>query len=404
MTARERRATLGLASVFSMRMLGLFLVLPVFALYAHELAGATPMMIGLAIGAYGLTQALLQIPLGMASDRWGRRPVIVAGLLLFALGSVVAALSESIYGVIAGRALQGTGAVAAAAMAMAADLTRDSQRTKIMAVIGISIGFSFLLALMLGPVIAGWWGLSGVFWFTAVMALAGIGVMYLLVPTPEQAPAPAGMAVSEQGRLWAVFKEPNLFRLDSGIFVLHLILTASFVVMPIALRDQLGVADNAHWRVYIPVLLASVVGMVPLLALGERRRQMHRLLGYVVLMLAAASFLLAFSVTAGVAWLWFALWLYFVAFNTLEASLPSMVSRYAPLEAKGAAMGVYSTSQFFGAFVGGVAGGGLYTGLGIEGVFAFCGVIALGWFFLARGLSAPVQTELAEAVIGDVKR
>ncbi|WP_258868903.1 MFS transporter [Alkalilimnicola ehrlichii] len=189
MTARERRATLGLASVFSMRMLGLFLVLPVFALYAHELAGATPMMIGLAIGAYGLTQALLQIPLGMASDRWGRRPVIVAGLLLFALGSVVAALSESIYGVIAGRALQGTGAVAAAAMAMAADLTRDSQRTKIMAVIGISIGFSFLLALMLGPVIAGWWGLSGVFWFTAVMALAGIGVMYLLVPTPEQAPA-----------------------------------------------------------------------------------------------------------------------------------------------------------------------------------------------------------------------
>lgn len=184
MTALERRASVGLASIFAMRMLGLFLVLPVFALYAGDLSGSTPMLIGLAIGAYGLTQACLQIPLGLASDRWGRRPVIVAGLLLFALGSVLAAVSESIYGVIVGRALQGSGAIAAAVMALAADLTRDSQRTKIMAVIGMSIGGSFLLALVLGPVVAAWWGLSGVFWITAGLALAGIVVMYTVVPQP----------------------------------------------------------------------------------------------------------------------------------------------------------------------------------------------------------------------------
>lgn len=387
MTALERRASVGLASIFAMRMLGLFLVLPVFALYAGDLSGSTPMLIGLAIGAYGLTQACLQIPLGLASDRWGRRPVIVAGLLLFALGSVLAAVSESIYGVIVGRALQGSGAIAAAVMALAADLTRDSQRTKIMAVIGMSIGGSFLLALVLGPVVAAWWGLSGVFWITAGLALAGIVVMYTVVPQPVPVQIEAAVPLREQLRV--VLRDRDLTRLDVGIFILHMILTASFVVLPVALRDGFSLPNEAHWRVYIPVLLASVVAMVPVLAVGERRRQMHRVLAFVVLGLAIAELGLALALRLDPIWLLAALWLFFSAFNICEASLPSLVSRYAPAASKGTALGIYSTSQFFGAFVGGVVGGALFGAFGVQSVFVFCALGALVWFTVTYGLKAP---------------
>jgi MFS family permease len=386
MTGAERRATVGLASIFALRMLGLFLVLPVFALYGDSLHGATPMLIGLAIGAYGLSQALLQIPLGIASDRWGRRPIIVAGLLLFAFGSVVAATSESIYGVILGRALQGSGAIAAAVMALASDLTRDSQRTKIMAVIGMSIGASFLVALVMGPLVAAQWGLAGVFWLTGVLALGGILLMYTIVPVPERQLPSSRQPLSRQFR--QVLSNPNLWRLDLGIFVLHLILTATFVVLPIVLRDQLAVADAAHWQIYVPVLLVSVLFMVPILAFGERRRAMHRVLVYVVLALVIAQFGLAMSLALEPIWLLAALCLFFIAFNTLEASLPSLVSRYAPADVKGSALGVYSTSQFIGAFVGGIAGGAIYGMAGVEGVFAFCALAAIAWVGAAHGLTA----------------
>ncbi len=391
MTVAERKATTGLAIIFGLRMFGLFLILPVFTLYADALAGATPTLIGLAIGAYGLTQALLQIPMGLASDRFGRRPIIVAGLVLFVIGSVVAALADSIYGVILGRALQGSGAISAAVMALAADLTRDTQRTKAMAIIGMSVGGAFMLALILGPVFAGWGGLAGVFWATAVLALAAIGLLYLLVPgeAPRAADAPISARAFAQ-----VLRDPDLLRLDAGIFALHLVLTAGFVVLPVVLSEYLGLASSAHWKVYVPVLLLSVLAMIPIIAYGERRRIMHRVLRYVVLALVLAQLALAWSLSSSLAIL-AALWFYFAVFNTLEASLPSLISRFAPPHFKGAALGVYSTSQFLGAFCGGMAGGALYGRFGVSGVFLFCAIVSALWFFAVLGLRAPVLQDEA---------
>lgn len=385
MSANERRATVGLAAIFGSRMLGLFLILPIFSLYAPELEGSTPFLIGLAIGAYGLTQAMLQIPMGFASDRLGRRPVIIAGLLLFAAGSVLAALSGHIYGVIAGRALQGSGAIAAAVMALAADVTRETQRTKIMAAIGMSVGGAFMLAMMVGPVIAHWVGLSGVFWVTAVLALLAMALLSLVPQAQEQVSA-GREHWREQFR--RVIANPNLLRLNAGIFLLHLILTAGFVALPVVFEQRLGLDRAAHWEIYVPVLLLSAVAMFPVILIGERRRQMPRVLAGAVLVLALAEFLLAFSLSAPVLLL-AAFWLYFTAFNVLEASLPSLVSRVAPPEAKGAALGVYSTSQFFGAFAGGMLGGLIYGHVGLQGVFLLCAGVAAIWFVLNLGFQAP---------------
>lgn len=389
MTSGERRAAVGLAAIFGSRMLGLFIILPVFAVYADQLEGSTPALIGLAIGAYGLSQALLQIPFGLLSDRWGRRPVIAAGLLLFILGSIVAALSPHIYGVILGRLLQGSGAISAAVMALAADLTRDSQRTKIMAVIGISVGGAFMLALGLGPLVASWGGLSGVFWATALLAALALLLLLTLVP---QSDIRIDTGRSDFG---AVLRNPDLLRLSGGIFILHLILTAGFVALPMVLQDHLEVGRAGHWKVYLPVLLLSVPAMVPVIAYGERRRQMHKVLPAVVLALALIELVLAF----GLASKWvivLALWAYFSAFNILEASLPSLVSRAVPARVKGAALGVYSTSQFLGAFVGGVLGGSLFGHFGVSAVFLMSAALAGVWFVFARGQNA-VASERAAA-------
>lgn len=386
MDPAERRATFGLAAIFGLRMLGLFLILPVFTLYGDKLSGSTPVLVGLAIGAYGLTQALLQIPMGVASDRWGRRPVIMLGLLLFVAGSVLAALSTSIYWVIAGRALQGAGAIAAAVMALAADLTRDTQRTKAMAVIGLSVGGSFMAALILGPIIAAAMGLSGVFWFTAALALAAMGLMMWLVPpSPQAARVRRG---ANAGEIAAVLRDGNLLRLDFGILALHFIITAMFVALPVVLRDSLGVAEAKHWQVYVPVLLFSVVAMVPVIGLGERSGYMHRVLGGVVLVLALADLALAEALGTST-WLLGALWLFFTAFNILEATLPSMVSKFAPEEHRGAALGVYATAQFTGAFLGGVTGGAVFGVYGAEGVFIACALVAGSWFLVGSGLGSP---------------
>lgn len=389
MNVQEWRAGGGLAAIFGLRMLGLFLILPVFAIYAESLAGATPMLIGVAIGAYGLTQALLQVPLGTLSDRLGRRPVILGGLLVFVAGSVIAALGDSIYTVILGRIVQGAGAVSSAILALSADLSRDAQRTKVMAIIGISVGASFMLALVAGPLIAGALGLSGIFWVTAGLAVLAVVLLYLIVPAGGL-PASRPETSVRLAMLRRVVTDPNLVRLDVGIFVLHLVMTASFVVFPLVLRDRLGMNEGDHWQIYIPVLLASVIAMGPVIGIGERRRIMHRLQGGVVLTLALADLVLAgFLATPPV--ILFALWLFFTAFNILEASLPSLVSRFAPAESRGTALGVYSTAQFMGAFVGGVGGGWLHGVAGVSGVFMGCAGMALAWFVIALGLRAPGQ-------------
>ncbi|PWG64139.1 MFS transporter [Spiribacter halobius] len=387
MSAGERRATVGLAVISGVRMLGLFLLLPVFSLYGMELAGATPLLVGFAIGAYGLTQALLQIPAGWLSDRIGRRPVIVGGLVLFAAGSVLAAISEGIWGVIAGRALQGCGAIMAAVMALAADLTRVEQRTKVMAFIGISVGGAFLVALVAGPAIAAQAGLAGVFWATAGLALVAMALLWVVVPAGGEATARPEVN-ARSGALPLVLRDPDLLRLDFGILVLHFVLTASFVALPIVLERDLGIHRSDHWQLYVPVLVLSVFGMWAVLAVGERQRILHRLLAALALLLVVADLVLAAFSGWGPA-LVVALWLFFVGFNSLEAGLPSLLTRFAPADLRGTALGVYATSQFIGAFLGGALGGLLYGIAGVQGVFILCAAVAALWFLSVRSLRAP---------------
>ncbi len=387
MTAGERRATAGLSLIFGLRMLGLFLILPVFALYGAELDGATPILIGLAIGAYGLTQALLQIPFGMLSDRIGRRTVIVIGLLIFAIGSIVAAEAQGIFGVIIGRAIQGCGAIAAAVMALAADLTRDEQRTKAMAFIGISVGAAFMLALIAGPAIGVAAGLSGIFWATAGIAIVAIALLYLVVPSGGERVARPEVTANAGG-LPTVLRHPDLLRLDFGVLILHLVLTATFVVMPVVLEQNLGIDRSIHWQVYVPVLLLSVVGMAFIIAIGERRKILHRLLVGVAGLVVVADLILA-GWSHWLPGLLLGLLVFFIAFNTLEASLPSLLTRFAPEGMRGTALGVYATAQFLGAFLGGALGGMVYGAYGVQGVFIFCALAAGAWLVSAVGLRAP---------------
>lgn len=389
MNQQESRTAFSLAGIFSLRMLGLFLILPVFALYAEHLDGVTPTLVGLAIGAYGLTQALLQIPFGMLSDRIGRKPVILGGLLLFAIGSVVAAMSDSIWGVILGRALQGSGAIAAAVMALAADLSREEHRTKVMAVIGMSIGAAFALALVLGPVLNGLIGVPGIFWLTGLLALGGMAIVVFLVPNPDLIQVHEDTeAVPSQFR--QVLTNLNLLRLDMGIFVLHLIITSMFLAMPLVLRDMIGMKSGSHWMVYLPVLLLSIMFMVPFIVVAERRNKMKQVfLGSVLtLALAQIGLFLWHDTISGIV---IALLLFFTAFNLLEATLPSIVSKVAPAASKGTAMGVYSTSQFAGAFVGGVTGGWIHGQFGIAGVFMFGAIAAIAWLVVASSMQNPVK-------------
>ncbi len=387
MTPNERRATLSLAAIFSTRMLGLFMILPVFALYAQDLEGATPALMGLAIGIYGLLQAVLGIPFGMVSDKFGRKPVIVAGLIIFAIGSVVAALADSIWGVILGRALQGGGAIAAVVMALAADLTREEHRVKSMATIGASIGMSFTVALILGPLLSKWIGVPGIFWATALLGLGAIAVLYLWVPQPVESRLHRD-AQAVPAYFSTVLRNPELLRLDFGSFALHMLLTASFVVTPIALRDHAGLALDHHWWVYLGVMLVALVVMVPFVIIAEKKRKMKQIfVGAVGLLIAAELVLMSGwqSLTGLVA----GLLLFFIAFNLLEATLPSLVAKITPPDKKGTAMGVYTSSQFFGAFCGGALGGWLYGAAGIGAVFGLCALVGLAWLILAATMRQP---------------
>jgi MFS family permease len=386
MSAVERRTAFGLSGIYAFRMLGLFLILPVFALHAEGLPGATPLLVGIAIGIYGLTQAALQIPFGILSDRLGRKPVILAGLGLFALGSVIAAVADDLVWIIVGRAVQGSGAVAAAIMALAADLTRESQRTKVMAVLGMTIGASFMLAMLTGPLIDAWVGVQGIFWLTAGLAGVGMALLLLVVPSPAHETVHRDAeAVPEL--LAGVLRNADLLRLDWGIFSLHLILTALFLALPLALRDA-GLPPAQHAWLYLPVLVASVAGMVPFVILAERHGQLKAVFLGAVGLLALA--LLGMYVAGPSFWVLAAmLLLFFIAFNLLEAILPSMVSKVAPAGAKGSAMGVYSSSQFSGAFAGGMLGGAVHGVWGLYGVFLFAAGVAALWLLIATGMRSP---------------
>ncbi len=363
MTPGERKSAVSLAGIFGLRMLGLFLILPVFSPYAHKLAGAAahPMLVGIALGAYGLTQALLQVPFGMLSDRIGRKPVIAVGMLLFAIGSVIAAMSHSITGMLIGRVIQGSGAVAAAIIALVADLTREEHRTKAMAMIGITIGVSFMIAMAAGPVLGHLIHVSGIFWLTAVLSLASILFLYLVVPDPKHRVHHRDAEMTT-GMLGRVLVDRELLRLDFGVFVLHVALTAMFVVLPMVLMYpplHPLLRSAAQWKLYLPVMGGSFALMVPLVIVAEARRKMKQVFVLSIALLAAAQTGMAIwggSLAAIAA----SLFVFFVGFNTLEATLPSIISKIAPASAKGTAVGVYNTCEFFGAFVGGVLGGVLY--------------------------------------------
>ena len=385
MTGAERRAALSLAGIFSLRMLGLFMIYPVFAPWARHLPDATALTIGLALGVYGLTQALLQIPFGFLSDRIGRKRVIAAGLVLFVIGSVVAALSPSIYGIVLGRLLQGAGAVGSAVLALTADLTREEHRTKAMALIGMTIGASFGLAVVVGPVLNGWIGVRGIFWLTAALAALGILVLYALVPRPA-APEVHAETEAVPALFRRVLADRELQRLDFGIFIQHAVLTASFLSVPFVLR-QSGIALPDQWYVYLPVLVASVLFLVPLIVLAERGRMKAVFLVSVAL-LAAGQLLLLFG-RANLPLVILALLVFFTGFNVLESVLPSLISRRAPTDAKGTAMGVYSSAQFLGIFAGGVLGGWIEGAWGVNGVFGFCAALAVVWWLAAWFMQPP---------------
>ncbi|WP_031568081.1 MFS transporter [Rheinheimera texasensis] len=388
LTALERRAAISLALVFAFRMLGLFMLIPVFAIYGKDLVGFSPVWIGLAIGAYGLTQAVLQIPMGWLSDRIGRMPVMLLGLTLFAVGSVVAALAESVYGVTLGRILQGMGAISGAVLALAADVTREEQRPKVMAVIGATIGLSFAVSMIAGPALAAIGGLSAIFWFTAALALVGIVIVLTLVPKTQQQ-AIDSEALARPGFIWQLFCHPQLRLLNLGVLVLHLLLTAIFVVVPAQLLAD-GLAAPQHWQVYLPVFVAAFVLMVPLMIVSMRRQQEK---GYFLFAIGLLIVSLLLMINGELWPLAIALLVFFTGFNYLEASMPALVSRIAPAGQKGTAMGIYASLQFFGAFLGGVLGGSISGQFGAASLFALAGGIGLIWFFLATRMQVPQRAQ-----------
>ena len=385
MSAAELRASFALAGIFGLRMLGMFIILPVFALYAeHVPGGANHALVGLALGAYGLSQALLQIPFGWLSDRWGRKPVIYAGLAIFALGSLIAALAQDIYVVILGRVIQGAGAISAAVIALTADLTRENQRTKAMAIIGLTIGAAFAVSMVAGPVLNRAIGVPGIFALTGVLALLAMAVVRWLVPDP----AP-GLARErrEPMRFSVILRHAELARLNYGIFVLHAVLMALFVVVPFSLRSA-GLPASSHWQVYLPVMVGSVLLILPpMLAFERRGRHKPAFLGAIAALLAGEVLLTQFSTSVwGLA---LALLVFFAGFNLLEAALPALVSRTAPPEARGTAAGVYGSVQFLGAFAGATTGGLVSQHFGAAAVFVLCGAVTFSWLLVAWPMAAP---------------
>jgi len=394
----EKRTAISLSLVFALRMLGLFMIMPVFAIYGQDLVGYSPIWVGLAIGAYGLTQALLQIPAGMLSDKFGRRPIIYIGLLIFAIGSLVAAFSESVYGVTFGRALQGAGAIASAVLALAADVTREEQRPKAMGMIGVSIGLAFAVSMVAGPMLAPLIGLQGLFLITACGALSGIAIVHFMVPHIISK-APRGDTVAIPALLGKLARDPQLLRLDLGIFILHMTLTAVFIVLPLQLQNMQLAAQN-HWHLYLPALLLSFLLIIPMLIMAAKKEKNRQFYLFAILLMAISLLIMAFT-KHSLLIMFICMLLYFTAFNFLEASLPAFISMLSPAGSKGSAMGIYSTYQFLGAFFGGILGGVSYKLLGNSGLFLFLASLMLIWFFISWGMHNPskIRTHTLTATI-----
>jgi predicted MFS family arabinose efflux permease len=385
MNASERRATLALGSIFALRMLGLFMIVPVFAIYGQGYHSATPALIGIAIGVYGLTQAIFQIPMSLLADRFPRKPLIVLGLVIFALGGLVSALSSDIWGVILGRAIAGAGAVSAVVMALLADVTREEQRTKAMAAMGMSIALSFIVAFSLGPILTQFVGLNGLFALTSVSALLAIGLLSI-VPTPVRALKQTPTAYREQ--LKHVLKVPDLNRLHLSIFMLHLLMTAAFVMIPSQLIELAGIPVERHGWVYLPLLLLGFVLAIPAIIVAEAKKQMRRIFISAVFLISLSLWLLS-SATYFQGSLLLGIGLFFIAFNLLEALLPSWLAKTAPVAAKATAMGVNASSQFLGAFVGGVVGGQLLTHTSAGTAWMVLAIASVCWVMVVLGLSSP---------------
>ncbi len=393
MTPAERRTGASLAGIFGLRMLGLFLILPVFAIHAHGLPGGENLtLVGLALGIYGLTQACFQIPFGLASDRFGRKPVIIFGLILFAGGSALAAMAGTVKWVIAGRALQGAGAISAAVTALAADLTREQHRTKVMAMIGSSIGMVFAISLVAAPLLYAAIGMSGIFWLTAGLSLFAVVVLRRVVPNPPKVEA---KPVSFAG----VLRNTQLLRLNLGIFTLHLVQMAMFVVIPAALVAKGGLPVALHWQVYLPAVLVSFAFMVPAIIMAERKNRLKPVFVGAIGLLALTQLGFLFG-RAGMWSIAICLVLFFVAFNILEATLPSLVSRIAPPRNKGAALGVYNTTQALGLFIGASLGGWLSQHVSPDAVFVMTTALAVVWLGVAMTMLPPPKVVARSYSIG----
>lgn len=400
MTPLERKATWGLGTVFSLRMLGMFMVLPVLTTYGIQLQHATESLIGLAIGIYGLTQAIFQIPFGIFSDKFGRKPMIVFGLIIFIIGSLIAALSENIYGIIIGRALQGAGAISAAVMALLSDLTREQNRTKAMAFIGISFGITFALALVLGPILTHIFGLHGLFWGIALLAFGGIIITLFTVPNSEHhiLNRESGFV---RGSVKKVLFDAQLLKLNTGIFSLHTLLMAAFVALPLVMNSA-GLAKEKHWIVYLVTMLIAFITVLPFIIYAEKKRKMKQVFLFCISLLIIAQVILIISGSS--LWLIIAgIQVFFIGFNIMEALLPSLISKEAPAGYKGTAMGIYSTSQFLGVALGGILGGWLYQHYSAQTVFLGCLVIGFIWFFISLTLRQPsyvssLRVELPESL------
>lgn len=386
MSALEWRVGISLASIFGLRMLGLFLVLPVFAVFASGLPGGDNFqLVSLAFGTFMLVQAFLYLPFGFASDRFGRKPVIVLGLFIFAAGSVMAAWAPTIYWMIAARALQGMGAVSAAVTALASDLTREQHRTKIMAMIGSTIGLAFSLSLVVSPLLYAWIGMRGMFLLIAVLALLAIPLLLRAVPDPVASPVRRErVPVSE------VFKDPQMMRLNFGIFALHVLQTAMFLVVPRQLIEQHGLALGQHWHVYLPVVLGSFVLAIPAIIQSERKGRTKLMFIASIVLLAISQLGLWLGATSLVSVVAMLL-LFFAAFNILEASLPSLVSRIAPPKAKGTALGIFNTTQALGVAAGSAAGGWIAVHLGPHWINAMTVLLALVWGAVALSMKVPAR-------------
>lgn len=388
MKTSHNKATLPLALIMAFRIFGLFMLMPVFSLYVDQITHATPALIGVALGIYGFTQGVLQIPFGRLSDRWGRKPVITLGLLLFALGSLIAALSTSIYGIIVGRALQGAGAIGSAVLAMVADLTPENERSKAMAIIGATIGLAFAVALVIGPAINAWFHLAGIFWATLVFALLGLVLLYTMVPNPAVL-APHPEVESEPGYFKTVLSNPELLRLDFGVFALHCMMTALFIAIPILLSNHLFIAAHHQVWLYLIIMILAFMIAMPTIMLGEKKQKLKPIFISSIILLIVCQLLFLF-LPASMINIAVLLFIFFTAFTLLEAFLPSLISKACPRHAKGTAMGIYSSSQYVGIFVGGSVGGWIFGHYHFSGVFIFCVLISIIWLIIAFSMKPPI--------------